>query len=117
MFGRRRREGAFSWQSLLLGLAIGAALALVLSPYSGKHLRSKLLQAVERARTEVRGTERYGGGEHADPLEAVKRRWNEAMAAEVDAVFDGRVPPGCELPVPCCVLRDGGPRPAVALRA
>src|SRR5439155_5340474 len=80
MFGRRRRESPFSWRSLLLGLAIGAALALLLGPYSGKHLRSKLLQAVERARTEVRGTERYGGGEHADPLEAVKRRWNEAMA-------------------------------------
>jgi hypothetical protein len=90
MFGRRKPESWFSWQSLLLGLAIGALLALALTPYSGKRLRSKLIEGVERARSEVRGTEQYGGGEHADPLAVVKRRWNEAMAEARKAYAEKR---------------------------
>lgn len=82
MFWQRERPdpNAGLWRGVAIGLAVGAGLALLLTPYSGKRFRAKLLHGAERLRREVRGTEAYGGGEGADPLHLLKRRVDEALA-------------------------------------
>ncbi len=86
---RRDSRDGNTLLGLALGLVIGGGLALIFTPYSGKRLREKLLAGVERARSEVRGTERYGGGPEADPISVLKRRFEEAMI-EARRAYDQR---------------------------
>src|SRR5262245_55997091 len=79
MGGKGRDNGGRWWLGLLIGLLVGAGVALLLAPYSGQRLRSRFLGGADRVRDELRGTERFGGGPDADPIARLKQRFDEAI--------------------------------------
>lgn len=84
-----RPRGGNWWVGVLAGLLLGGLLALILAPETGQRFRARLLEGVDRVRGEVRGTERYGGGEAADPIAALRLRTQEALA-EARRAYDVR---------------------------
>ena len=70
--------------AILVGLLIGGALALLLAPYPGRAFRARVQQALGRLNAEARGSERFGGGPDADPLQLLKSRFESALQAARD---------------------------------
>ena len=73
----------------VVGLAVGAGLALLLTPHSGRRMRERLLELTAAGRHQLTGTARFGGGEATDPVALLKARFDEAKV-EARRAYDVR---------------------------